>query len=382
MTFIDLNSYTSIAECIAMQVKRWAPLTEDWTPPELLVRATELAEMLNNVTPPRPPRHQWIQGERGLGKTLTTRIFLREIEARDFGHAFYMKCEHSLKRTLLNFCSKYMLKVADYEACPSLVVRKLIQKFSPGRVHLVIDDIDKLYHHKDVDGLVFSMYENLKDSNVSRSFTLVSRIPFLRINSFLEEDTLSRLQLCPIIFKPYNADEIQQILNQRLKYAIDEDQYEPGAISLLSAIMTRIGADIRKTLEVLRVAVELAGDKLNDIVVNNAWLTEKRRFWKDSLLELPKHQGFLAFIIACLNLKFERVPSRMVEREYRRLAKQYGFSPYSRRMIYYSVDKLIEKGYVERQRGKRFQNLLTLTEEPRNIIEAGKEIQWDSLFVT
>lgn len=367
-----------------MKVKTLRPLSVEWHPPQLLVRDERLHEMLEETCSDFRPRNLWIEGDRGLGKTLTVRFLMEEIEAGKMGQCFYMTCERSVTRALQKFCSQNYITIPKYEIYPSRVIHEVTKNINTDRLFFIIDDVDKIYHRRrDIDGLVFPIYEHLVKTQNSFCIILISRLSFLHVNSYLEVDTLSRLQLLPMIFRPYNTGELMLILKQRLEYVLDENpltEETMGAIAQLSKYMVRIGADIRKTLEILHTAVNLAGETLNKIVIDNAWLKEKRRFWKESILKLPKHQALIVYLLAILNTKYNRVHMKMLEIEYKKRAKQLDFRPYTGRMLYRYIEDLEEKGYLERTRGRRFRYFLDITEKPENIIDAGKEIDWDALF--
>ena len=71
-----------------------------------------------------------------------------------------------------------------------------------------------------------------------------------RVKSSLSEEEL--------IFPPYNAVQIQEILRQRSNVAFRENALEPGVIEKCSAYAAREHGDARRAIDLLRVSGEIA----------------------------------------------------------------------------------------------------------------------------
>jgi len=71
-----------------------------------------------------------------------------------------------------------------------------------------------------------------------------------RVRSSLSEEE--------IIFPPYNALQIQDILKQRAEKAFKENAVEAGVIEKCAAYAAKEHGDARRALELLRIAGELA----------------------------------------------------------------------------------------------------------------------------
>jgi cell division control protein 6 len=89
-----------------------------------------------------------------------------------------------------------------------------------------------------------------------------------RVKSSLSEEEL--------IFPPYNALQIQQILRQRSIKAFKEGALQPGVVEKCSAFAARDHGDARRAIDLLRIAGELA-ERSGSQVVEIAHLDEAER---------------------------------------------------------------------------------------------------------
>jgi cell division control protein 6 len=201
--------------------------------------------------------------------------------------------------------------------------------------------------------------------------------------SIFAPDTLSRLKLKPLMFPPYTADQIIEILKQRLDIMVEPEQYETIALSELARHIKRIGGDMRQALDILKEAVDIANDHLTQNWMNKAITWGKIQWWRNEMLSLPPHWSFILLITAMLSKKskFGYTTRGKVLTHYLMVAKEKGFEPISARTVYHAFSKLIDKGFfhVETDLAKKEKFVLDEGDQDR-IIEAAKEIEWDGLL--
>ena len=121
---------------------------------------------------------------------------------------------------------------------------------------LILDEIDQLVK-KCGDGILYNLTrinEELKNSQlsligISNDLVFVDNLD-PRVKSSLSEEE--------IVFPPYNALQIQDILNQRVIKAFKEGVVQQGVIAKCAAYAAREHGDARRALELTRVAGELA----------------------------------------------------------------------------------------------------------------------------
>jgi cell division control protein 6 len=79
----------------------------------------------------------------------------------------------------------------------------------------------------------------------------------LKFTEFLDPRVKSSLGEESMIFPPYNAEQLQDILGQRAEMALKPGVLEDSVIPLCSALAAREHGDARRALDLLRVAAEL-----------------------------------------------------------------------------------------------------------------------------
>ena len=79
-----------------------------------------------------------------------------------------------------------------------------------------------------------------------------------KFTEFLDPRVKSSLGEENMIFPPYNAGELQDILNQRVGIALKTDTIDEDVVPLCSALAAQEHGDARRALDLLRMSAELA----------------------------------------------------------------------------------------------------------------------------
>ncbi|MHC1576868.1 MAG: ORC1-type DNA replication protein, partial [Methanosarcinaceae archaeon] len=120
---------------------------------------------------------------------------------------------------------------------------------------VILDEIDKLI--KKGDDVLY----NLSRINTELSRAKVSMIGIsndLKFTEFLDPRIKSSLGEEEIIFPPYDAEQISDILKQRAEIAYKDEVLDEMVIPLCAAFAAQEHGDARRALDLLRVAGELA----------------------------------------------------------------------------------------------------------------------------
>ena len=80
----------------------------------------------------------------------------------------------------------------------------------------------------------------------------------LHFTQHLDPRVSSRLSQEDIVFHPYVATEIQNILNERAEMGIKAGVLDDGVIKLCSALAAQEHGDARRALDLLRISVQKA----------------------------------------------------------------------------------------------------------------------------
>jgi cell division control protein 6 len=128
---------------------------------------------------------------------------------------------------------------------------------------VALDEIDALIKERG-DGLLYELTrinETLKNSKVS----IIGISNDLRFKEFLDPRVFSSLSEEEVVFRPYDAGELRNILFERSKLSLHEGSLSESALSICSALAAAEHGDARRALDLLRVAGEVAerqGDKI------------------------------------------------------------------------------------------------------------------------
>jgi len=246
-------------------------LQSTYAPDLILHRNNQIQQIANILSPSlrlEKPSNLFVYGKTGVGKTLSIKYtaaqMLNVANKKNIPlKIFYINCK--------------LRKVADTEyRLIAQLVRELGKDIPPTGLPteevyniffniidkekqlfiLILDEIDQLVK-KAGDELLYNLTRintELKNSQISiigisNDLVFVNNLD-PRIKSSLSEEE--------ILFPPYNALQIQDILNQRAKEAFKKDVVEQGVIEKCSAYAAREHGDARRALELLRVAGEIA----------------------------------------------------------------------------------------------------------------------------
>jgi cell division control protein 6 len=80
----------------------------------------------------------------------------------------------------------------------------------------------------------------------------------LRLKEFLDPRVFSSLSEEEVVFRPYDASELRNILLERSKLSLCEGALSDSALSICSALAAAEHGDARRALDLLRVAGEVA----------------------------------------------------------------------------------------------------------------------------
>jgi cell division control protein 6 len=143
---------------------------------------------------------------------------------------------------------------------------------SSSLVLIVLDEIDRLIM-KVGDDILYTLTrinEDLKRSRVS----IIGISNNLQILEYLEPRVRSSLGAEELVFEPYNAVQLKDILEHRAKEAFSPNSYDDNVVGLCSAIAAQENGDARKALDLIRVSAELAerdhSPMLTDLYVRQA----------------------------------------------------------------------------------------------------------------
>ncbi len=234
------------------------------------------------------PCHLAIWGKTGTGKTLTLLYFLKLLT--EMCHTSKIPIRHvhldlSNPRPcfralndlacLLNASRRYEKGISLEEMM--FHIEKKLSRYH-GYLVLFIDEVDNVRHDK--DNFMTFLVRRLPQ-RVPAKVILVLVSNRLDWPDQLDPRVKSFLRTNELVFEPYDALDLQQILRIRVEKALDPGSVEPGVIEKIAALASREHGDARKAVQLLAKSAywaEKAGTKLTaDIIdhVANALETDR-----------------------------------------------------------------------------------------------------------
>ncbi len=292
------------------------------------------------------PSNVFVFGKPGTGKTAVTQYVLRELAAK-FGElqlpfkAVYLNCQHvdTDYRVLARICAELGQKV-PFTGLPTDEVHSRLVELLESQDRLtiiVLDEIDRLVMKSGGDTLYKLTRINYELSKARVSLIGISND--LQFPSYLDSRVLSSLSEEKVIFHPYTAPQLQDILRRRSSTGLKEGILEePGVINLCAALAAREEGDARRALELLRVAVEIAEREGNAEVkvehVEKARSSIERDTTLEVLRTLPVQQKLVLYAVYLLEKhKHPHPVTGEVQDVYGDLCNQLGMDPLTQRRV-------------------------------------------------
>ncbi len=335
-----------------------------YKPKEILHRG-ELIEQTAKILAPilklEKPSNLFVYGKTGSGKTLSikdvTDCFSNLSSEKGIPlKVIYLNCK--MKRVsdteyrLIAQLSREFGKTIPATGLPTDEIYKLF--FSAieesGRaVILVLDEVDQLAKKTGSEVLY-----NLTRMNEELSKSFVSLIGISNDLNFvdsLDPRVKSSLSEEELLFPPYNAPQIQDILSARAKEGFSGGVLEQGVIQKCAAYAAREHGDARRALELLRVSGELA-DRSNSQRVSTKHVDEaEEKIDRDRVLDAiatqPKQaQATLYAILTAGSGKQSPIFTGTVYEIYRELCEKVSLRPLTQRRLSDIVSELDMLGII------------------------------------
>lgn len=239
-----------------------------YTPEILPHRGKEINELASVLVPAlkgETPSNAFIYGKTGTGKTAVAKFVGKELlkkgdEMNKKVNFIYINCEvvdtqYRLLQNISNhFISEWSERIPFTGWPTDEVYTKLRQKIDEdgGVTVIILDEVDKLKGDEALYNLS-RINSDLKNSKVS----IVGISNDLKFTDFLDPRVKSSLGEENMIFPPYNAGELQDILKQRVNIALKPKSIDDDVIPLCSALAAQEHGDARRALDLLRISAEL-----------------------------------------------------------------------------------------------------------------------------
>jgi archaeal cell division control protein 6 len=218
-----------------------------------------------------------------------------------------------------------------------------------GTIILVLDEIDRLVARSG-DNVLYTLSQLNTELETAR-LVLLGISNDLKFTNHLDARVRSRLNEEKILFDPYKAPQLQDILQDRARVAFREGVVDPGVIELCAAYAQLESGDARRALALLRLAAEMAERDHAKRITRDHVVKAKNRLEKDIIIEccrsLPPHCKVLLYaILQSYERRRTGVLTGEVYDNYKRLAERLGLPPLHARSISNYVSELESLGLI------------------------------------
>jgi cell division control protein 6 len=201
---------------------------------------------------------------------------------------------------------------------------------------VVLDEIDAIVKNRG-DMLLYELTrinEGLKSSRVS----ILGISNDLKFKELLDPRVLSTLGEEELVFRPYNADELHDILEERAIIAFQKGVLDKGVVELCAALAASEHGDARRALDLLRVAGEVVERKGGKSVKEEHIREAQTRIEHDRILEtlksLPTHSKTVLLSVYLLrNFSVERSMTGDIYNVYCEICEEMGCPPLTQRRV-------------------------------------------------
>ena len=351
------------------------PLDHRWLPDKLVHREEQIkqiakywVDVLSDVT----PSNVTLYGKTGTGKTAASKFAREQLmdiarKKSIFVKVEYVRCtDYTTEyQVIAELCNKLGRDVPNRGWTKGEVVNTFRDIFKSTnafgkKLHLIVilDEIDILLD-KDGDGILYTL---TRTDNVS----ILCISNYLDFKNLIKSRVTSSLNDKEIVFPPYGAGQLSDVLNERAEISFNENVLESDVIPLCSAMAAKEEGDARYALDLLKNAGELAFDEDSPKVTNDHVKRAKDKIEHNKVIEiistLPLQQQRVLESILNLTKQKEEITSGKLYEAYTDLYKK---DAVTYRRIFDFINELemlgiISTNTISRGRGKGRTNIIKL----------------------
>ena len=324
-------------------------------------------ESLIGVTPPDVT----IYGKTGTGKTAVAKFARKQLEQISNEknvnvRVEYIRCtDYTTEYQVIARLCQQMGQDVPYRGWTKAEVihafRDMFKKYVFGKnliLIIILDEIDILLKNNG-DGLLYTL---TRTDNVA----IASISNYVDFKQFIKPRVKSSLRDREIVFPPYNAQQLMDILDERAELAFNNDVLNNDVIPLCAAMAAKEEGDARYALDLLRTSGELADENGSNVIYED-YVREAKDYIEhnkvtDIIMTLPSQQQKVLESLLYLTKRNEEITSGRLYEVYKEFSKG---DSVSYRRIFDFINELellglISTKTVSRGRGKGRTNIIDL----------------------
>jgi len=337
-------------------------LSHNYTPDSLIHRDSQIKQLADILAPSlngNKVSNCFLFGKTGTGKTLVTNHITKELQKTNKNiKALYINCKMrgiaDTEYRIIAEITRELGKEVPVTGLPTSEVYRLFYKAVENQnktIILVLDEIDALVE-KTGDNILYNLTrinQNLPNARLSligiSNSTIFTETLDPRVKSTLSEEE--------IIFAPYNASQIKDILKERAKQAFKKGVLKPGVIEKCAALAAQEHGDARKALDLLRISAELAERRgkrtttIEDVDKAEGKLDQDRTV--EIIKTQPKQSLAILATIMKMSEKKESIQTGEVYSIYKEICRKAGLKTLTQRRISDLIAELDMLGIINSQ---------------------------------
>ncbi|WP_416839935.1 orc1/cdc6 family replication initiation protein [Haloferax sp. DFSO52] len=346
-------------------------LGESYKPERIEERDDEISEYMDALQPVVDgwePNNVFLYGNTGVGKTAVTE-FLLEMLLEDVSQyddvdlsVISINCKtlnssYQVAVELVNELRPGGAEISSTGYPQQTVFKKLFEELDDvgGTILIVLDEVDSI---GDRDELLYELPRARSNGKLDDA-----KVGLIGIsNDFKFHDQLDpRVQdtLCEreLHFPPYQAPELQNILESRADVAIAADSCEEGVLNLCAALAARDSGSARQALDLLRLAGEHAENNDDDRITLNHVDIARQKLEQERVVEGMRElteNGHFALLAVVSKAAHDETPCRMRDlyQEYLRLCNSAGIDPLAQRSVHNHLSDLRMLGILSAEENR------------------------------
>ncbi|MFB6208869.1 MAG: ORC1-type DNA replication protein [Candidatus Nanohaloarchaea archaeon] len=338
-------------------------LTTNWVPENILHREEQINDLASILAPSLrgdDPSNVFIYGSVGTGKSLITRHVTGELEtvAEDEDvelEIVYINCKmKKVADTEYRLLAKLAEQLGDEVPSTGLPTDEVYNRFfealqeQKGVVIIALDEIDALVK-KVGDEFLYNL-TRINDDLSQTKVSIVGISNDLNFTEYMDSRVKSSLSEEEIIFPPYNAIELKEILEDRADEGFREQVLREGVISKCSALAAQEHGDARRALDLIRVAGELAERSSAEQVLKKHVDQAQDKIERDRIVETvrsqPKHSKLVLYTILEMTDDEDEIATGDVYSEYKQLCSEVEVSELTQRRVSGLISELDMLGVI------------------------------------
>lgn len=332
--------------------------------PEVVKHREKQIDMLASILAPiirrDKPSNVFCYGKTGTGKTLSVLYVTKELHnaAKSSGipaKFVYLNCKlrkiADTEYRLVAQLSREMGVELPATGLPTSEVYEAFTKKIDSEeqiVVLILDEIDQIVNRIG-DEILYNL-TRLNAEFKKAQLTLIGISNDVRFMENIDARVRSSLGEEEIVFPPYNALELKEILESRAKLAFKQDVVEEGVLAKCAAYAAREHGDARRALDLLRVAGEIAERDGESKVEDKHIDLAEEKIEKSRVVEIvetqPKQSQAVLFSVLFLLDSKKLVETGEVFDKYKEVCKQSRLVPLTQRRVSDLISELDMLGII------------------------------------